>query len=258
MLNKILFHIRKWNNHLKAQSRLSGNILYRSLRKMAGRDQLTPEQIRQIPIIINNFNRLDCLKQLIHSLEKHNLTNILILDNHSTYPPLLEYYATCPYPVHRLDENLGFLAFWKCGLYQEKYASGYYVLTDPDVVPDESCPLDFMQHFYNLLQHYPGLDKVGFSLRIDNIPNHYDKKAEVIQVEGPYWEKPVNNQYYAAPVDTTFALYRPGVKGGFWLRAGRTFPPYTALHLPWYADSANPDAETLYYRNQAVYSKNWS
>ena len=55
------------------------------------RERLQPSKIedaRQIPIIINSFNRLTTLKQLISSLEQRGLTNIYILDNNSTYPPL--------------------------------------------------------------------------------------------------------------------------------------------------------------------------
>ena len=43
------------------------------------RERLQPSKIedaRQIPIIINSFNRLTTLKQLIYSLEQRGLTNI--------------------------------------------------------------------------------------------------------------------------------------------------------------------------------------
>ena len=53
----------------------------------------------EIPIIINNFNRLSTLKELLTSLEQRGYNNIHILDNASTYPPLLAYYKTCPYEV---------------------------------------------------------------------------------------------------------------------------------------------------------------
>ena len=188
----------------------------------------------------------------------YNFKNIIILDNNSTYPPLLEYYKSCNYTIHYLSENLGFLALWKSTLYDDIYSKSYYILTDPDVIPDENCPKDFIAHFYNLLQKHPALDKVGFSLKIDDLPDHYDRKQKVIEIESPFWKHRVADDYYNAVIDTTFALYRPGVKGGFWLNAGRTLPPYSAQHLPWYEDSENPDEETIYYRENAEYSKNWS
>lgn len=258
MINKVLFHFRNSRFVIAKALQLRATILKRTIRQILGKDQLSGKEFNSIPIIINNFNRLQCLRILLSKLESYNLNNIIILDNHSTYPPLLEFYATCPYPVHRLDENLGFLALWKSNLYDRLYSNSYYILTDPDVVPDAECPADFIQHFYNLLQKYPALDKVGFNLRIDNLPDHYDRKQQVIEVEQPFWKHPVGGDYYKAPIDTTFCLYRPGVKGGFWLNSGRTFPPYSALHLPWYDQSDTPDEETLFYRNQAVYSKNWS
>ena len=56
------------------------------------RERLQPSKItsaREIPIIINSFNRLTTLKLLVSSLEKRGYTNIYILDNCSTYPALL-------------------------------------------------------------------------------------------------------------------------------------------------------------------------
>ena len=49
--------------------------------------------VKNIPIIINNRNRLTYMKMLISSLEKRGYNNIYIIDNDSTYPPLLDYYS---------------------------------------------------------------------------------------------------------------------------------------------------------------------
>ncbi len=66
-----------------------------------------------IPIIINNFNRLEYLKILLDGLENRNYTNIYILDNQSTYPPLLEFYKKTKHKVIFLEKNYGFRALWK-------------------------------------------------------------------------------------------------------------------------------------------------
>ena len=258
MKDKIAFHLRDKAFKFRKWINRSFKIINRVLHSQFSNRILTDTEIKNIPIIINNFNRLECLLKLINRLEQAGYTNILILDNHSTYPPLLAYYKTCPYSIHYLNENLGFLALWKSTLYQDKFNNQFYVLTDPDVLPTDECPNDFMKHFYQILLKYPQLDKIGFSLKIDDIPDHYDRKHQVQEVESPYWKTCIQNTFYKAPIDTTFALYRPGTKGGFWLEAGRTTPPYTALHLPWYDNSENPNEESLYYRSQAEYSKNWS
>mgnify|MGYP002241251986 FL=1 len=80
---------------------------------------ISPSLIRdakEIPIIINNFNRLTTLRLLTETLTACGYTNIYILDNASTYPPLLEYYKTCPFTVFHLNQNLGFKALWESPL----------------------------------------------------------------------------------------------------------------------------------------------
>ena len=95
------------------------------------RERLQPSKIedaRQIPIIINSFNRLTTLKQLISSLEQRGLTNIYILDNNSTYPPLLEWLKKSPYEVIHLPGNLGFKALWRPSLHErDSVATTIYI-----------------------------------------------------------------------------------------------------------------------------------
>ena len=101
---------------------------------------------KKIPIIINNFNRLDLLKKLIHSLEIRGYSNIYIIDNLSTYPPLLDYYKSCSYKVFLLNENIGMTALWKSGIYKQ-FRNNFFVYTDSDVVPVDECPDDFLLFF---------------------------------------------------------------------------------------------------------------
>ena len=99
---------------------------------------------RDIPIIINNYNQLDYLKLLLNSLEKRGYENIIILDNDSSYPPLLEFYKNTRYRVIPLGHNYGYLALWKSGVYKE-FQNSYFVYTDPDLVIDKECPDDFLR-----------------------------------------------------------------------------------------------------------------
>ena len=259
MIERIQFYPRHYGylfrKALHSKVRMCRNFFHQNI---LGKHKLSDSELYRVPIIINNFNRLDCLKRVISRYESSGYTNIIIIDNASTYPPLLSYYETCPYTLHRLEKNMEFPALWVSGLYAQLYQYNYYVYTDPDILPDSDCPDDFVHHFYRLLQKYPNLDKAGFSLRIDNLPDHYHLKSAVLKVESPYWEDKRGSDYYRAPIDTTFALYRPGVRGTVDITSGRSVAPYTALHLPWYSDSAKPDLETIYYREHALYSKNWT
>ena len=55
---------------------------------------------------------------------------------------------------------------------------------------------------------------------------------------------------FVAPVDTTFAAYRPGEPFGK-KPAVRTGHPYLARHLAWYVDTGNLTEEESYYREHA-------
>lgn len=87
---------------------------------------------KDIPIIINNYNRLEMLTKLIHSLENKGYHNLYIIDNQSTYPPLLEYYTRLPYPVYMLNKNVGHLSLWETGIFKQ-FKDSYYAYTDSDL-----------------------------------------------------------------------------------------------------------------------------
>jgi len=240
-------------------------VLYYRLGSVIGliKETLFPPEIKdykKIPVIINNFNRVDSLKQLIAALEKRGYTNISIIDNLSTYPPLIEYYKSCPYTVFRLDKNIGINALWISGIHR-KFWGEFFVYTDSDVVPLEECPDDFMLIFLNVLKKHPLARKVGFSLKIDDLPDHYLMKDQVINWEKKFFEKRRDELLYWAPIDTTFALYRPRGKrrpANIYAEAYRTAYPYMARHIPWYIDSLNPDEENRYYMENSRVVTGWT
>ena len=182
-----------------------------------------------------------------------------IIDNASTYPPLLEYYDQCPYTVFRLTENLGFKALWKSHL-DKRFCNDYFIYTDSDVVPADFCPADFVDYFLQELKKHPLARKIGFSLRIDNLPDCYDHKQEVIEKETIYYSRLEEEKLYRAPIDTTFALYRPrvGLSRSRYVEAYRTAYPYQAEHLPWYTNSAQPSEEELYYIRHCSKVTEWT
>ena len=217
------------------------------------------EDTKTIPIIINNFNRYTFLRDLIDSLEIRGYKNIYIIDNNSTYPILLRYYDELPYKVFRLTENLGYLALWKSNIYKQ-FKDQYFVYTDSDIVLSQCCPDDFLNHFYKLMKKYPRATKVGFALSISDLPDCYQNKIKVISWERNFWKKEIEKDVYKAPIDTTFALYRPNAKGpaynhDFTLRVGGV---YTAKHMPWYNDDKNLSDEEIYYIMHSKTSTHWT
>lgn len=242
---------------------------YLRARYYSFRERLSPsklgDDVHKIPIIINNFNRLTTLRLLIDSLEQRGYTNIYILDNRSTYPPLLEWYKSCRHEVIHLPDNIGFKALWKHAPTRKRFCGDYYIYTDADVVLDEACPDDIIGRMHRILKYErPHAFKIGPSIRIDNLPDHYVHKAKVIEWESRFFREKTTDKtgatLYRAPIDTTFALYRPrvGLSRRPSLEAYRIAAPYQIVHLPWYEDSAHPTEEEQYYKEQCKKPTAWS
>lgn len=215
-----------------------------------------------VPVFIVSFNRLRYLKQLVTWLERNGFSNIIIVDNNSTYEPLVKYLASLPHRVVMLQENLGHLAVWKCGQFAKILKNEYFIVTDPDVLPIADCPEDAVMHMYTCLMAYPQITKCGFSLLIDDLPSEHPMRETVLGVEKPYWEHPLpDGSGYFALIDTTFALYRPGIapEAPEWFEGIRLAPPYAARHCPWYDDPDSTEDEAVFYRNNIqVRSSFWS
>jgi hypothetical protein len=206
---------------------------------------------KSIPIFINARDLFAPLRRLVFWLLTAGYTSITILDNDSSYPPLLEFYHTMRthLRVIRLGINVGHTAIWDMKILQQLDIVSAFVLTDADVVPVEECPSNVLEFFWAVLQAYPLKTKVGFGLRIDDLPDHFQLKPKVIAWESQFWEKKIGRKLYDAPIDTTFALYRPG--SGYDDDAIRTGFPYLARHVPWYENSDRPSEDYAYYLKNA-------
>ncbi|WP_432222968.1 glycosyltransferase [Flavobacterium sp. TMP13] len=217
---------------------------------------------KKIPIIIISFNQLFYLRKLVRFLQRKKYLNIIIIDNNSTYPPLLEYLKSISgqATVYMLDKNYGHLVFWKNRDIFKKYMRGYYVITDADIVPESYCPDDFLLEFKKILNKNRKVSKVGFSLKIDDLPAKNTNREKVIRWESQFWKNINIDGNYQAPIDTTFALYKPGFieyNSKVFYNAIRTKNPYVAIHGGWYIDSQNPTDEQKYYLKVARHSASW-
>jgi hypothetical protein len=231
------------------------------LNKLLKRQRQNP---LSIPIIIINFNQLFFLRQLVDFLLQRNFEQIVILDNNSDYPPLLSYYNEIKDNViiERMEHNYGHTVFFQHEWLQKKYGQGYYVITDADIVPCKDMPEDFMNTLIGLLDKYHSrVTKVGLALNIEDIPTHYNLKAKVLEWESQFWKKRVEEELFDAPVDTTFAIYKPGYPKKYdnidFIIGYRLGGKYTARHGGWYLDSDHPSEEYLHYQKSANASHSW-
>lgn len=214
---------------------------------------------RDIPVFIVNRNRLEALQRLVQWLRAAGTRRIVILDNASDYEPLLAWYRALPPGVNTmlLPDNHGPWVLWQQGVH--RVLDTPYVLTDSDVVPAPFCPGDLIGALLATLQRFPDAKKVGPALRIDNLPDHYGQADTVRKWESQFWERPVAPGVFAAPIDTTFALYPPRAEFSNEACNLRLGHPYVAEHTPWYVDEAALSDEERHYRaHTSTTFSNWS
>lgn len=209
--------------------------------------------VLDIPIFINSRDRLHPMRQLIDWLLRAGYRRIYVLDNDSTYSPLLEYYRQLDehepsVRVLRLRRNIGHTALWDSGVLEIMQIDTPYVYTDSDVVPTEDCPSDILTDLLEILRKYPFLKKAGLGLRIDDI-TYFDKQV-TRDIEERHYRWEMEKEVYFSSVDTTFALYRNYRHYNLYV-AARTTGRRMARHLPWYYDYEDLPEDEEYYMAHA-------
>lgn len=192
---------------------------------------------KKIKAVIVNRNLLTTLKNTVEFLSKEPRVEVIIYDQQSTYPPLLEYYKT--QNVMYNTENGGPYSVW--GI--PNINKDYYIVADSDCMY-EGVPEDWLDKMLESLSVINS-NKVGFSLRIDDLPNN-EFTQQVKNHESQFWLKKCQFGFLS-DVDTTFALYRPN--SVFNYNAVRLSEPYTIRHIPWYLDKNLPDEWEYYLKN---------
>jgi glycosyltransferase involved in cell wall biosynthesis len=221
--------------------------------------------MKQTYIFICSFNRLEPLKNLVKSLQDRNYQNIVILDNKSTYQPLLDWYQECGVNVYYCRHNYGPGALDCCRFHEQEFRdmylhiieNEYHVYTDSDVVPVEDVPDNFIDIMVDMCKQYD-IIKLGLCLKIDDLPDHFPLKSDVYNHEKIFFELGYIDdprcKLYVAPVDTTFAVNSPGLLCGY--QCTKTYRVgYFARHAPWYYDVNNlPDDESYYIKHMTQLS----
>lgn len=216
--------------------------------------------MKNIPIIFPVFNQLTYLKNAINWWKWYYPENpIFVVDNASTYRPLLEFYESNRHVIKlfRNDSN-EFSSNLKRFLRDEinPYFE-YYVISDCDVMPHPNTPGNFLEHFKMLIEE-GGYHRAGFNLIINDLPDHLNNKINIVNNESQFRNNPFLHikgfPAQKAPIDTTFCLYTTknsgwdsSMDGKDWGNCVRVFESF---HLPWYQDPENVNEEMdFYYKN---------
>ena len=202
----------------------------------------------KIKALLVNRNLLTTFKNTLEFLRKEPRVEIHILDQESTYPPLLEFYKTITEEIH-YAKNEGPYSAWNPNY--EHLRKGYFIVADTDCMYD-NVPDDWLDVMLDALDNSE-VFKVGFSLEIEDLPNT-ELGRETHAYESKYWQKKTSYGW-DADVDTTFALYKPN--SAFSYKALRLDRPYTIQHVPWYLDICCIPEEWEYYLEHASSVSTW-
>lgn len=223
-----------------------------------------------IPIVILSRDRYIPLKEQVEDLLNRKYTNIHIIDNDSTYEPLLDWFQTIKSDVNIYintivpNDNKSFLNLCYVGVEPFKQIiSDWYIFNDNDIILDGSVPNEFVEGMIYVSEKYD-IQKVGMSIKIDDIDLQYDLNKWVYDYESTYWtngvyDENLKTELYPHPIDTTFALHKPNVSPTWNNNSLRMGTPYIVKHAPFYYDPNNlPEDEIYYLKHMNKETSNWS
>lgn len=169
-------------------------------------------------------------------------TNIYVIDNKSTYEPLIEYLKEIDgnkATILWMPENYGHKVYERDEIIE--LGGEKYIVTDPDLLLNPNLPPNFIDVLAELSDKYK-TNKIGFALDIKdniNIKKKYNGKT-LPEHESSYWSQPLpdpNYTLYRADIDTTFAVINKKyyVKGAL-DNSIRVAGDFTCKHRPWLND----------------------
>lgn len=205
----------------------------------------------KIPVIINNRNLLTWPKAMVERIQRYDgVGEIIIVDNGSTYEPLLDWYATSPCRIVR-GNNIGIAAPWINGTVEDLKVE-YYVVTDPDMGLEDT-PNDTLLYLKDKLESMKHLEKVGLGLDWQRVTSDSPYYNHLQGYEKSRWQASYvqNDVHVDVQIDTTFALYSAQ---RYFIGGGSTSAPYVARHYPWEfsLEEARGHEEFRYYIDHAT------
>ena len=212
----------------------------------------------KIPLLIPTRDRYTCLIQLLDAVGHCiDFEDVYLVDMASTYPRTVEFLASVSdlgINVLRKD-NLGSRGMLRDPDVRKIIGDKPFFLLDPDVVPCHTNRKDWLEHMRRCIDRYKDFDKIGLSLRVDDLPDHYPRKAEVIEWERRFSAKKVNQHLFDAEVGSTFHICR-GVQHldrDANAKAGRNarLTDCWARHRPWYWNPRQMLPDDAYYLEHA-------
>lgn len=192
------------------------------------------------------MNRLSSTKKMVEDLFRLNGdSHITIIDNASTYPPLLQWYKEIEKDVFIIkhDVNHGPWVFFYGGIFNNTSAT-HYVYSDADLELNPNMPYNWQEIMLEYLEKYNR--KPSLALKISDVAEG-ELKNQILNHQNICWNKTSEENVYLAVTDMTFTL--DAKTNGYRYESVRLAGDFECKHIPWYLDFNNLSDEEVYYLN---------
>lgn len=210
------------------------------------------DEIRSdIPVLLISYNNGVYVEHMVRQLNGLDIRPI-ILDNNSndagTRSLLFRLEKSGSAKIVRLLWNFGHKVAFLPPFYD--LLPEVFACSDPDLMFNENMPVDFLFQLLGIARTY-GVYKAGLALEL--LPNlevieasygkfkcspfQFHRRYSVRDWEIRFWRKRLVHpslEVYAAPIDTTMAVYDKRLYDGDFFDAVRVAGDFSCLHLPWY------------------------
>jgi glycosyltransferase involved in cell wall biosynthesis len=218
----------------------------------------------ELPIIIPTFNNPTYLKNTVDYFLERDF-NIIVLDNASTYPPMLELLFELSennkcYVVMQ-NSNQGPRQFFYDNSFYN-WLPNYFYATDPDLGYNKDLTREDWLSFIDISERLD-MYKVGVGMRLDiedsnilDLVRNYGYMTSIRELENGYYNSPCSateqgDIIYNAPIDTTFALYnkknQPVSGNNFMDKNVRVRGRFDSWHYGWFDPQPIPAEEQEFY-----------
>jgi len=220
-----------------------------------------------VPLYVPTFNNPTYTRNFLNQVDGLNFSRIIILDNKSTYQPMIDLLAQIDskYEVIRLEENYGPHYILRNPDYY-KTLPDIFSLSDPDVEFPKNISENFQEEMINVGIKYR-FGKVGFAIEVPSeneflelVVNLDGKLRNMHEWEQQFWQNQIDKTSTGDPIfqttlDTQFAIYNkeffsPEER----YKALRIGGKFTSKHLGFYKESIVPKEESDFYRSVSKFA----
>jgi hypothetical protein len=220
-----------------------------------------------VPLYVPTFNNPTYTRNFLNQVDGLNFSRIIILDNKSTYQPMIDLLAQIDskYEVIRLEENYGPHYILRNPDYY-KTLPDIFSLSDPDVEFPKNISGNFQEEMINIGIKYR-FGKVGFAIEVPSeseflelVVNLDGKLRNMHEWEQQFWQNQIDKTSTGDPIfqttlDTQFAIYNkeffsPEER----YKALRIGGKFTSKHLGFYKESIVPKEESDFYRSVSKFA----